>query len=467
MRFISLLAAAAALPALGLTPAVAGSAPAAYASTGAARAARPQIPGGARLWQVRYDGGPRRIAAASSVAVSPDGSTVYVAGVTARAGTLETPPNSRILTVAYDAATGTVRWRAVYEQKTHHPGGRTFLAVSPDGTQVFLEASAPQPGQARFAEYLTLAYNAATGTQEWANTSLAEHQATGQALAVSPDGSQVYVTGLGASGFGVAYHTLALSAATGSQLWAADYPFRRNSDETTSYIAASGSDVFVVGQAGVVAYDAATGAQLWTVPYRLVWERRFQSLAVSPDGSRLFVTGKDAKGPGNGYVTAAYNTATGARRWQASVTGAELSQASSVTVSPDGATVFVTGDLQRSVVTTIAYDAATGAQRWASRYAGLKGVGAHAFQVAVSPDGSNVYAMGNTTVAGQSAYLVIAYSATAGSRQWVSRLAGPGGDPDIPAAMAVSGSGVFVTGFNDIPPSGQDQSEFATVAFQP
>jgi len=70
-------------------------------------------------------------------------------------------------------------------------------------------------------------------------------------------------------------------------------------------------------------------------------------------------------------------------------------------------------------------------------------------------------------VAGQSAYLVIAYSATTGSRLWVSRLAGPGDDPDFSAAMAVSGSGVFVTGFNDIPPTGQDQSEFATVAFQP
>ena len=35
------------------------------------------------------------------------------------------------------------------------------------------------------------------------------------------------------------------------------------------------------------------------------------------------------------------------------------------------------------------------------------------------------------------------------------------------AAMAVNGSGVFVAGENDIPPFGQDQPEFGTVAFQP
>jgi outer membrane protein assembly factor BamB len=471
-RLTSRIATAAALAALGLAPVVASLSPAsasthpALTRAQAKNQARPQVPGGTQLWEAMFDGGAGRIAVADSVAASPDGSTVYVSGVTAAAGTLETKPNRQLVTVAYNAATGAVVWTTVYKSTHHHPGGPTFVAVSPDGSQVFVEAATPFPGQVRFAEYVTLAYNAATGAQEWETTSPAEYAAAKQGLAVSPDGSRLYITGLTGQ---IAYHTLALSTATGTEIWSSDYAFRRNSDQTASFIAVSpdGSEVFVVGQAGVVAYDAATGNQLWAVPYKLGAERRFQSLAVSPDSSTLYVTGKGAEFRLHGYETIAYNARTGTRLWRQHARGQLLTEASSVAVNPDGSAVYVTGDLHSKTAATIAYNAATGAREWTRMYAGLDDAGAYARQVEVSPDGSTVYVLATTTVAGQYAYLVFAYDAATGARLWASRFAGPSGEPDTPLDMAVSETGVFVTGNSQIPPSGQDQYEMATVAFQP
>ena len=61
-----------------------------------------------------------------------------------------------------------------------------------------------------------MAYNAATGAQVWVK----RYNPTGgswyaRAVAVSPSGKTVYVTG----GSGLAYATIGYNAATGAQLW--------------------------------------------------------------------------------------------------------------------------------------------------------------------------------------------------------------------------------------------------------
>src|SRR5262249_2377066 len=97
---------------------------------------------GTRLWVSRYDGASRGRAAA--VAASPDGSTVFVAGtVDAGAG------SSDDVTVAYDAATGARLWASRYAG-TGGFNAATAVAVSPDGKTVFVTGGT------------TVAYNAAT-----------------------------------------------------------------------------------------------------------------------------------------------------------------------------------------------------------------------------------------------------------------------------------------------------------------
>jgi NAD(P)-dependent dehydrogenase (short-subunit alcohol dehydrogenase family) len=65
-------------------------------------------------------------------------------------------------------------------------------------------------------------------------------------------------------------------------------------------------------------------------------------VAVSADGRKVFVTGSSTS---VGYATVAYNAATGAQLWFGRHSGPHKSigPATSVTVSPTGGTVFVTG----------------------------------------------------------------------------------------------------------------------------
>jgi DNA-binding beta-propeller fold protein YncE len=69
------------------------------------------------------------------------------------------------MTVAYDAKTGARLWMASYRGGT---GERTeeSIAVSPDGATVFVAGSQLDSTE---IGYNTIAYNAATGTRQWSD----------------------------------------------------------------------------------------------------------------------------------------------------------------------------------------------------------------------------------------------------------------------------------------------------------
>ena len=84
---------------------------------------------------------------------------------------------------------------------------------------------------------------------------------------------------------------------------------------------------------------------------------------MSPDGAKVFVTGNSAGSTsGADYATLAYNTATGKQLWVGCYNGpgGRDDEAHSVAVSPNGATVFVTGN---SAGSTSGVDYATVAYR--------------------------------------------------------------------------------------------------------
>ena len=145
---------------------------------------------------------------------------------------------------------------------------------------------------------------------------------------------------------------------------------------------ATGVALSTAGAAGVSAAGAAVqptraaariplravspGTQLWAKRYNGPHgEAQATSVAVSPNGSTVFVTGYSLGSFGLDYGTVAYNATTGAQVWAKRYNNPSNGndQAYSVTVSPSGSTVFVTGFSSVSSTdgrfTTIAYNAAT------------------------------------------------------------------------------------------------------------
>jgi hypothetical protein len=168
-----------------------------------------------------------------------------------------------------------------------------------------------------------------------------------------------------------------------------------------------------------VAYRTGTGAVLWVRFYKGPNGRSMAtSIAASPDGSTVFVTGSSGV-PGGAmedYATVAYAAATGAVIWAKRYPGGASSLgATSVAVSPDGSTVFVTGRDQAANgsldYATVAYAAATGAALWARRYGGARRTDNTAVSVLPSPDGTKVFITGYSAGPGhpQFGYATVAY----------------------------------------------------------
>lgn len=449
----------------GASPAVAGASPG----------------GGTRLWASFYQGS-NGSAQATAIAGSPDGSKVFVTGSNGN-----TRPHEYYGTVAYEASTGARLWTASYRG----PAGwseASAIAVSPGGSEVFVTGTTFDNSDTGYGA--TVAYNTSTGKQLWvARYRGPASYGSAVSLAVSPDGSQVFVTGSAASkAGGYVYATVAYAAATGAMLWVARYgpksPYASSAPASLE-VSPDGSTVFVTGNAitdpgtgaqswATIAYAAATGTQLWVARYdvRTPQTGFAGALAVSQDGATVFVTGSGASSGSSqpGYATVAYNAATGARRWVASYNGGTGGFAYSVAVSPDGRTVFVTGDSWSpagyTVYATVAYDAATGAQQWASSY-NISTDGSPDQHVVVSPDGSEVFVTGTVVKVfryGVSQYGTVAYSAATGAQLWANIYPDVSRGADSQGIVASpDGSKVFVAGSVSF----RSGEHYATLAYSP
>ena len=485
-RFITRVCAAAAAGAVLSTMGVAGASASARAfrASQAVRASSwgmPHAPAGsgAQLWVKRYNGPGNSNEIAHSVAVSPSGSTVFVAG--------QSHGNSSgddYETIAYNATTGAQVWAKRYTGAGDNSDVAYSVAVSPSGKTVFVTGESFSANSNY--DYATVAYNAATGTQLWVKRYNGPGNYVDQAFSMAVTSSAVFVTGYSTGAFSPDYATVAYNATTGAQLWVKRYSGPDYNTDQGNSVAASldGTKVFVTGYSHgtntyndyvTVAYNATTGAQLWAKRYSgpgANWDVA-NSVAVSPNGSAVFVTGySHSDTTFNDYATVAYDAATGARLWVKRYTGPGYNddQALSAAVSPTSKTVFVTGfstgPNSSEDYATIAYNAATGAQMWVKRYNGPFNNIDVATSITVSPTGSKVYVTGSSygVDTGQD-YATVAYNAATGGQAWAKRYNGAanGYDQAYSVAVSPSGSTVFVTGSSDSSHSGKD---YATVAYR-
>jgi WD40 repeat protein len=197
------------------------------------------------------------------------------------------------------------------------------------------------------------------------------------------------------------------------------------------------------------------------------------ALRVSPDGATVFVTGYSQGDDFYAdYATVAYDVTTGAQRWVARYNGpgSGYDNAADLAVSPDGSVVVVTGNSDSSGpdsaqdYATVAYEVATGAQRWASTYDDPLHSYDYATIVRVSPNGDDVFVSGYAGASISFDYATVAYDMVTGTQEWVSTYNGPGDNFDGPGDLVVSPAGdtVFVTGGSYGSGSGSD---YATVVY--
>jgi hypothetical protein len=103
---------------------------------------------GGRVWVRRYEGPGNGGGAGESVAVGPDGRTVFVTGITAA---------GHFATVAYRAATGARLWARTYNGPGSGDEFSASVAVSPAGARVFVTGASP--GVTSGVDFATIGYS--------------------------------------------------------------------------------------------------------------------------------------------------------------------------------------------------------------------------------------------------------------------------------------------------------------------
>lgn len=310
---------------------------------------------GARLWAARHDSGGGTYDGGTSIAVSPDSSTVVVTGYRGDGVGFCTDMS----TLAYDTATGARRWKARYDGPGHHCDAGRAVRVTPDGRTAVVTGYSV--GSGTNYDYATVAYDTGTGTQRWAaRYTRSDGIELADALAVTADGATVVVTGTSRGslpGTGEDYATVAYDTATGTERWAARYDGAAHGDDLPSAVAVAPDtpSVVVTGSSAgpwgydyaTVTYDTATGARRWVDRYNgpVDEDDLAHAAVVTPDGEMAVVTGSSEGRTGSNYATAFYDLGTGNRFLVAryNQVGLSADAAYSVAISPDSTTAFVTG----------------------------------------------------------------------------------------------------------------------------
>jgi hypothetical protein len=426
-----------------------------------------------QAWAERYVGG-TDFQYASSLAMSPDGRTAYVTGISAgpeQAG----DPYDVFATIAYNTANGELRWIDRYAFAPID-NWASSIVVTPNGQRVFVTGATP-------AGYPIVAYDASSGSRLWVKSVMpAGYTGFEGTLAVSPDSSLVYFSGEVQVGDGpeTKLVTRAYNTTTGVKAWGATLLPPPDAQITPSGIAvdAAGLRLFVTGSMGTlnqvpsdnppdfvtIGYGATTGTHLWTRTFDGAKGFDYgRSVAVTPDGTDVIVAGTSgsAHGPSR-YAVISYAAASGTTQWVVRSGGPSVNRdVAGMTVDQSGTMAYVTGTESvtgtgQSHYRTMAFSVANGARIWSKAFFGRDGGAASATALGVSP--TYLYVTGSAFDGTRDTYTTVVYMAGTGARIATARYDGPDDVYATPEALGVGPGGVFVTG--------RGGGAFATVGYE-
>lgn len=358
----------------------------------------------------------------ATMAISPDGSKLFVTGWSA-----VTDPGKHLgfnydyLTIAVDTSNGDVLWSRRFDGA----GADMDLAwsVVADDERAYISGrSAAISGHPDMTDEdaITIAYDAVTGEIEWkASYDYEGGSEQGIALAVDPIRERVFVVGLGKgdqSDFDVALKAIAYDSESGELLWDYQYDGGGSFDAALALaVAPDGSRLFVAGQSSyspanyrwiTVGVNASDGTEAWQATHRGETEgfQSAYSIATDPNGERVYVTGSQTSSVTDldtDIATIAYDSETGAIAWSDvyGVPTYNYEWPHEIVVAPDGAEVYVVAISARTATngdfTTLAYDTVSGAQNWAARYNGAVVLDrSYGWSLGVAPDSSRVFTSG-------------------------------------------------------------------------
>jgi hypothetical protein len=403
--------------------------------------------------------------------------------------------------VAYDRVTGATRWTTRRTQRAYLSPHEA--ALSPDGSRLYVTSAAYDgfPVGAKDSWLVTTAYDTSSGAVLW--SSVWDNRPDGtdspKGIVVSPDGREVYVTGVTTTAGGDLDYVTIGYRNDGRELWSQVWTGPRAGGQDAPFgiaVTPDGSTVAVTGWSdGVVDYDGDFATVAYDVRHghkaRLAWVARYdgvgahksdRAMAVAADGSHVYVTGDSYAGTSGAaydYATVAYSVGSGAVDWTARWSGGRGGFNSPVAVAVAASRVVVTG--QSSAASsddgndagTVAMDAASGQRLWAASY----GPARHddlARGLAMSPDGATAYVVTMDTplvpYTGLSRLSVVAYDTASGAVRWQSTLDPAAGDALAGAGVAATGSTVAVAGnvtrgANPLGPPDQNVYDVTTAVF--
>jgi 6-phosphogluconolactonase (cycloisomerase 2 family) len=351
------------------------------------------------------------LAGATAVLVSPDGAHVYVAG----------RDDDALVTLRRDAATGALSFvEALLNDVDVTEGldGAAALAITADGTSLFVAGSssrlatfARDPASGRVTQVASVPVERSRGVPGLAVTP--DGRRVYQTMASRP----MELAALGREGAADALE-IAQTVPLADKRRAGSAGIVLSPDGRSLYIAASG---FRDGFQGLYAFrvDALDGTVAPAEAPPVVDEYRGASLAISPDGAHVYAVFYDRKRSptvrlfARDPATSALDAVDAPIAASPEPTGS--GQAAAIRVSPDGAHVYVAAGRPGSVV-AFARDAATGRLRFVEAFAGEGDTAAalrRAAAITTAPDGRHVY------VASRSAVAAFARDAASGRLRFV------------------------------------------------